>query len=136
MALQLLDGTDASVDLSLAGNSLRCIINAMEYRSVRGFQDATTLCSGKWVSELPGRNQDFITVTRFASKGTTISDLSAFMTSTAAAAVVFTLGAGVTKTGTFWMDSESNAVSAGSVAIPGNVTLRSYGSVATAGVTS
>jgi hypothetical protein len=82
MSLQLLDGTSGTVDLAVAlsggtsTTSLRCIINSMEYRSVRGMQDATTLCSGKWVSEKPGRNQDFITVNKFASKGSAISDLS------------------------------------------------------------
>lgn len=136
MALTLLDGTDASVDLGVAisgttQSSLRCIINALEYRSGRSFQTAKTLCSGKWESEKPGVNQDFIRVTKFASRGATISDLSPLLTATASASVTFTAFTGCTKTGAFWMDSDSLTVSAGNFAMPGECTFRSDGAIAT-----
>lgn len=142
MALTLLDGTDATVDLGVAlsggtsTTSLRCIINAMEYRSGRGFQTAKTLCSGKWESEKPGTNQDFIRVTKFASKGSTISDLSPLLTATASASITFTAFTGCTKSGTFWLDGDSLTVSAGNYAMPGEATFRSDGAILTVWVTT
>lgn len=141
MALQLLDGTDATVDLLVAisgtsGSSLRCVTTDIDHSATRQFQEALTLCSGNWVDELPGRRQEFLSVGRLASKGAVISDLGPLMGATAAANVTFSLATGCSRTGTFWMDSESNRVSAGNVAIPGRVTLRSRGAVANAWVTA
>jgi hypothetical protein len=142
MAFKLLDGTLGTIDLTIAmaggtsGTSARCVINSMQYRSVRGFQSRKTLCSGKWESEAPGTNQDFITGVKFASEGSLISDFSPLLTATASASTVFSLSAGTTKSGTFWLDGESNTVNAGQVAIPGTFSLRSDGPVATASVTS
>lgn len=140
MPLALLDGTDAAVDLMVtfpsgsSGSSLRCITTDIDYNETRQFQRATTLCSGKWVQELPGELQAFLTVGKLDSKGSIISDLSPLMTATAAANVTLTLGSGCTKTGTFWMDNDRHRVNAGQFAMPGSTSLRSYGAVATAWV--
>lgn len=137
MSLTLLDGTDATVDLSVtfpsgtSGSSMRCIINAMEYSRSRDFQDATTLCSGKWRSERPGRNQDRISVSKFSSVGATISDLSPILTATAAVSITFTAKTGNTFVGTYWLESDSVGVIAGQFAMPGNCVFRSSDSVAT-----
>jgi hypothetical protein len=140
MALAPLDGTDASLDLNVAinggtsGSSLRCIIMGLEYTETRSFQEASTLCSGDWVAELPGRNQDFITINKLGTKGATISDLSPMMTATAAATVTFTASSGCTKSGTFWLSNQSIAAQAGVFAMPGQAVLRSSGAITTAWV--
>lgn len=140
MALQLLDGTDATVDLGVtfpsgtAASSFRCIVNQMEYRRNRQFQTAKTLCSTKWESEKPSVNQDFITVQKFGSRGATISDLSPLMTMTASASVVFTAYTGCTYSGSFWLSDDFIGVNAGSFAMPGSCSFRSDGAVSTAWV--
>jgi hypothetical protein len=142
MALSLLDGTDGSLDLMVtfpsgtSGSSLRCVINSLEYRSTRTYQSAATLCDGQWEDELPGKRQDFIRITKLASKGAIISDTSVLMGATNASAVVFTAQTGCTKSGLFWPDTDSTNVGAGTVAMPGELNLRSKGSVATVWVTS
>jgi hypothetical protein len=141
MPLSLLDGTSGQVDFGVAFSgttttSMKCVIASAEYRSTRGFQDQTTLCSGKWISESPTRNQDFLTITKFASQGSTISDTSVLMVATNAATITATFGTGLTKTGTFWLDTDSISVNAGSAAMPGQLSFRSSGAVATVWVTS
>jgi hypothetical protein len=142
MALEKLDGTDPTVDLTVsglsgtAGASLRCIIMGLEYTETRGFQEAPTLCSGDDVDELPGRRQDFITITKLGTYGSVISDLSPLMSATDAANVTFTARTGCTKTGKFWLSNSSVALQAGIVAMPGQAVFRSKGGVVTAWVTS
>ena len=142
MALTLLDGTAAAVDLTLSGSnqagasgllagSFRCTASSIEYEFDRSFQNVMTLCSGQDVSEVPSTRQHFIRMSRFASMGTTTSDLSPLYSATSAAGLTFTAGTGCSKTGYGWLDKDTFGASAGQVAMPGSVSFRSCGGMAT-----
>lgn len=141
MSLALLDGTSGNVDVQItipggSATSFKCVIGAVEYRCTRSFTDIKTLCSGKWIAEAPQNQQDFITISKFASKGTAVSDTSVLLASLTPVAVTVTLETLCTKIGTYHFDSDTYNVTAGMSAIPGQLTGRSSGSVATAWVTS
>lgn len=144
MALTLLDGTAAVVDMTISigdsatsastRTSLRCTLSNVDYRFTRSYQTATTLCAGADVVELPGQRQHFITAGRFESQGSLASDLSPMFGATSPASVVLTLATGCTKSGAMWLDEDSARVQAAQVAMPGSISLRSSGGMATSWV--
>lgn len=98
MALALLDGSNASIDVSIATASYKCIAAAWTARLVREFSEQTTFCSGGWRARVPGMRQLIGSLAGFASKGSAISDPSVNISTQLPVAMVLTADTGSTFT--------------------------------------
>lgn len=133
MALELLHGSLASIDISLGGTSVKCVFSRWMATIVRGATAATTFCSGGWVEEQPGMRQLLARLDGFASKGTAYSNPLTYITATDTIPVVLTADMGCTLTfeGNVFEDGiELNAAANGGRGI----SLRSSGAVVAAWV--
>jgi hypothetical protein len=104
MALALLDGTTAAIDMTIAisgtnQTSLKCAFGYMSADLVREMSEKTTFCSSGWRSRQPGMKQLVGHLDGFASKGAVYSDPAVMMATTTALAFVFTADTTCTLTG-------------------------------------
>lgn len=82
MALQLLDGTNATIDISFNAISYKCVASYWSADLDRQFFESTVFCSGGWVDEIGGKKQLIGRMDGFASSGYAGSDpLALFNTS-------------------------------------------------------
>jgi hypothetical protein len=94
--LSILDGSNANIDLSLDGNSYKCVFNFWTADIVRAFTEATTFCSSGWRSRVPGLKQLVGHAQGYASKGQAISDPSALIAEQSGIPIVLTADTGCT----------------------------------------
>jgi len=80
MALSLLDGTNAAIDMVItiasATNSVKCSFGYMSADVVREFTEKTTFCSSGWRSRQPGMKQVVGHLDGFVSKGAAKSQVA------------------------------------------------------------
>lgn len=133
MAYALLNGTQATIDLSFMADSAKCIAASWSARIGREFFDQTTFCSGVWVTRQPGRMQLTGTMSGFGSKGGPLSDPLSLMTGTAPIAMVLTADTGCTYTFSGQVGSNDLTMVAAANAI-GGMAYESSGTVVTAWV--
>jgi hypothetical protein len=113
MALKLLDGTIAAIDikaLMTAGSttptlSIRCMASALAFTFRRPFSQKTTFCNTGWTKPTGGPRTMFAVVSGFMSTGAAFSDPLILFALDASSSFVFTADTGSTITGQ-WMESE------------------------------
>lgn len=98
MALALLDGTTAASDISVGGQSIKCVLNSIRADIVRDMFEKTTFCSGGWRSRTPGMKQLLFGGVGYAHKGQPHSDPLDYVSSTTGEAWVITIDTGCTLT--------------------------------------
>lgn len=135
MALSIIDGTNANIDISIGASSIKCVAGAFSAKIGREFFEQTVFCSGMWVKRQPGRMQLTGMASRFASKGAAYSDPLAFMTSSTAIAFVLTADTSCTYTFSGHVSSDDMTFVAAANAT-GGIAYESYGAVVTAWVVS
>lgn len=133
MALELLDGTVAAVDMSIAYSgtaqtSLKCAFNYLSARMQRGFTERTTFCSSGWVQEQAGMKQLLLHLDGYVSKGAVFSDPLALFADNTAKPFIFTADTGCTLTGSALAASDDMGLRAAANSQRG-IDLRSYGVV-------
>jgi hypothetical protein len=137
MALELLEGTTAAIDLTVEFGgtpaSLKAAFNYISARMQRGFFDQTTFASDGWVSETCGMRQCLIHADGYASKGTPFSDPLELFSDNVPRAVVFTADTGCTITGDYLAASDGIGMRAAANSDRG-IDLRSRGAVTSAWV--
>lgn len=102
MALELLDGSSATIDLNMgsAPVSWKCAINYFSFDLGRRMEDRTTFCTGgQWASGVPTMKQGAIRADGFLSKGATFSDPMFLFSTTTPVPFVATFFTGCTITG-------------------------------------
>lgn len=105
MALALLDGTTAAIDMTIAvaggtnQTSLKCAFGYMSADFVREMTEKTTFCSSGWRSRNPGMKQVVGHLDGFVSTGQSYSDPAAMMSGTTPLAFLFTATTSCTLTG-------------------------------------
>lgn len=100
MAMQILDGTEAVFDVTIATLSYKCMASYVSADIIREFTERTTFCSsGGWRSRTPGMKQLIGRIDGFLNKGVANSDPSILFASTTALAFVITFDALCTVTG-------------------------------------
>jgi len=133
MALALLDGTDATIDIQLNSVSYKGIMGQWVARMGREFFEQTTFASGGWRSRVPGLKQVTGSMAGFNSKGSAASDPLALFANQTPYAGVFTSTTGCTLTGTF--HEQSDSVSEIAAGVSGRaIDFESYGAVTSAWV--
>lgn len=116
MALKLLDGTVAAIDIMLAANatvtsigtatlSIRCIASAVAFTFRRPLGQKSTFCNTGWTKPTPGPRTMFAVVSGFMSTGASYSDPLVYFTQDFPSAFLFTADTGSTLQGA-WMESE------------------------------
>lgn len=133
MALELLDGTVATIDFSIAYSgtaqtSLKCAFNYLSARMQRGFTEQTTFCSSGWVQENPGMKQVLLHLDGFVSKGAVFSDPLALFADNIAKPFIFTATTGCTLSGSAHASLDAMGMRAAANSERG-IDLRSYGPV-------
>lgn len=99
MALALLDGTNANIDISFGGASHKCLFNYWTADLERDFTEATTFCSSGWRSRIPGMRRLTGRAEGYLGKSTAVTDPTVTgFTSQAAVAIVLTADTGCTYT--------------------------------------
>lgn len=96
--LALLDGTDATIDITLNGQSYKGIMGAWVARMGRDFFEQTTFASGGWRQRVPGMKQVTGSMAGFNSKGVPASDPLALFANQTPYAGVFTSNTTLTPT--------------------------------------
>ncbi len=131
MALTLLSGTSANIDISLAGASVKCSFGMWSATFVRSATRTTTFCSGGWVEEQPGDKQLLFRLDGYAGKGVAHTDPSIYVTASSTTAVILTADTGCTLTfaGNVFEDGVQLVAAANSGR---SISGRSSGSVTTA----
>lgn len=136
MALALLDGTNANIDISFGGVSHKCVYNMWSADLDRQFNEQTTFCSTNWKDETPGMRQLTGQAKGFVSKGSALSDPTASgFTSQTGVAIVLTMDVGCTLTFTGWVGRVHVGVQA-ALNSEQSVDFRSKGAVTVAWVVS
>lgn len=112
MALKLLDGTTAAIDITskilvadASETSMKCIASQVSFTFRRPTTPKTTFCGTGWASGTPGNKQMFAVVGGFMSTGADYSDPLAFFTEQTGVAFTLTADTGSTVTGT-WIETE------------------------------
>lgn len=133
MAIALLDGTNAAIDVTIATVSIKAMAAAWTARMLRDFFEQTTFASGGWRARVPGMKQCLVSVAGFSSKGISMSDPLALFATQAPMASVYTADTSCSITGNFHYGSDEHSyVAAGN---SGRVIAgESYGPVTTAWV--
>lgn len=98
MALALLDGTTAAVNISIANANFTCLFQYVSADIGRQFTDFTTFCSSGWKSEVPGMKQLTGRFDGFLSTGNAVSDPSQFFSSQSTENIVITFTTNCTYT--------------------------------------
>lgn len=138
MALALLDGSNAAIDVNFSipggsATSFKNIAAVWTARINRDFTEATTFASGGWRSRTPGMRQLIGSLAGFASKGWAGADPLVLMSLQAAIAIVLTADTGCTYTFTGHVGSDETTLVA--AANSGRIiTFESVGVVVTAWV--
>lgn len=105
MALALLDGVEAAVDMTIETDgstavSYKCMANYLSADFVRDFNERTTFCTtGSWRARTPGMRQMFGRIEGFASKGWAGADPLVLMATNTPKDFIFTVDTGCTLTG-------------------------------------
>jgi hypothetical protein len=133
MAYAFLDGTNAAIDGSFGGSSIRNIAGVWSARIAREFFERTVFASGIWKQRQPGMMQLTGVFGKFATKSGVLSDPMALMTSTAPIAVVLTADTACTYSFSGHVGSDDQTLVAAANAY-GAVAYESYGTVTTAWV--
>lgn len=135
MALGLLHGSLATIDVSLDATSTKCIWGRWFAQFVRGATSITTFCSGGWIEERPGQIQMIGRLDGFASTGTAYSDPLVYITKATPVAFILTADTGKTLTfsGNVFEDSWEVVAAANAGR---SIGFRSTGAVVSAGFTS
>jgi hypothetical protein len=74
MALQLLDGSNGNILVTINSLPFQCVVNRWSADVVREFTEKTTFCSGGWRSRDPGMKQLIGRLDGYLSKGIAGSD--------------------------------------------------------------
>lgn len=90
MALVLLNGSTATIDISIASNSYKCLFTYVSADFNREFTEATTFCNSGWRSRTPGMRQVTGRGEGFLGKGTAPCDPSLNFTDQVGVAIVIT----------------------------------------------
>lgn len=112
MALKLLDGTNAVIDIAskvliadASAISMKCIASQISFTFRRPTTPKTTFCGNGWVDGTPGNKQMFAVVGGFMSTGAKYSDPLAFFTEQLGVTFTITADTSNTITGT-WIETE------------------------------
>ena len=105
MALAILDGTGASIDINVTppggmATSIKCLFGRWTARIDRQFFQAITFCSGGWAVPIPGIKSFAFTLIGFMTTGNAMSDPLVMFGTQAGWAFVLTAFTGCTFTGT------------------------------------
>jgi hypothetical protein len=112
MALALLDGTSAAVNIAINTNSYNCIFSYVSADISRQFNEYTTFCSTGWRSRVPGMKQITGRLDGFLSTGANISDPSQYFASQVASNFVLTFTINCTYTFTGWVGKPHSGIRA------------------------
>lgn len=133
MALTIIDGSNANIDITIATNSLKCQASYWSADIARDFTEQTTFCTSGWRARLPGLKQLLGAIDGFLGKGVAGANPSIYVASTAAQAYVLTADSGCT----FTFDGHAGRVHSGLRAAMNSefaINFESYGAVTTAWV--
>lgn len=133
MAVQIITGSNANIDISIANTSVKCAFASWSFTLTRGATSATTFCSSGWVSEIPGMKQGVGSLIGYSTKGVAYSDPSIWVTSASSLAVILTAdtNCSFTMSANFFSDGADLVAAANSAR---GVSFRSDGVVTTAWV--
>jgi hypothetical protein len=99
MAVALLDGSNANIDISFGGTSYKTVFNYWSADLERDFTEATVFSSGGWRARIPGLKRLTGRADGYASKGAPQSDpTQSGFTSQTGVAIVLTADTGCTFT--------------------------------------
>jgi hypothetical protein len=103
LPFQIIDGSNAAVDISIAAASHKCWASYWSADIVRDFTEKTTFCTSGWRSRQPGLKQLIGTIDGFLPEGLTAGTSTAispasYFASTASQAYILTADAGCTFT--------------------------------------
>jgi hypothetical protein len=93
MALQLLDGSNGNIVVTINSLPFTCVINRWSADIVREFTEKTTFCSAGWRSRDPGMKQLVGRIDGYLSKGIAGSDPLALIAADTVTGLPFTLQA-------------------------------------------
>lgn len=91
MALALITGSNANIDISVATISIKCLFARWAMQITAGSTSATTFCSTGWVKEIKGMLQGVGSFAGYTSKGFSASDPLVWVTASSPLAFVGTV---------------------------------------------